>query len=165
MFRMSSREERDAIAAEWRRRLVRHPLYQTWRGMKSRCESPTCDHFGHYGARGIRVCERWTDDFCQFSADAGVRPSGMTVDRIDSLGNYEPGNCRWATKADQQRNKRSNISHQGKCVAVWAREMGMPSMTLRSRVLKWGWQKALATPWKPIKRSRKEACFNIFRTF
>lgn len=81
------------------------PTYQTWKSMKKRCESPRHDSYAHYGARGITVCERWKT-FSNFLADMGVRPDGMTLDRIDVNGNYEPSNCRWATPEQQGANQR-----------------------------------------------------------
>lgn len=74
--------------------------------MIKRCTNPNDkDHWKDYGGRGITICERWRS-FKDFLADMGERPDGRTLDRIDVNGNYEPGNCRWATKSEQQRNKR-----------------------------------------------------------
>jgi hypothetical protein len=81
------------------------PTYRTWWSMLGRCFSPSAGNYQYYGGRGITVCERWRD-FRNFLADMGPRPDGMSIDRVDVNGNYEPGNCRWATAKDQHRNRR-----------------------------------------------------------
>ncbi len=73
--------------------------------MWDRCTQPTTNGYKDYGGRGISVCERW-EFFESFLADMGARPDGKTLDRADVNGNYEPGNCRWATRSEQERNKR-----------------------------------------------------------
>jgi hypothetical protein len=78
---------------------------RSWDEMIKRCGKPEHGDYANYGARGIKVCERWTD-FENFLADMGHRPAGTSLDRIDNNGNYEPGNCRWATPTQQNRNSR-----------------------------------------------------------
>jgi hypothetical protein len=84
------------------------PEYTVWALMKQRCNNPRSTAFFYYGARGIGVCERWTNSFEAFLADMGRRPSPQhSIDRYpDNDGDYEPGNCRWATKQEQQVNKK-----------------------------------------------------------
>ncbi len=104
--------------------------HSTWMQMRRRCNSPNCDKFSYYGGRGIKVCERW-DDFKNFLEDMGERPGGMSLDRIDTNGNYEPSNCRWATKEQQANNTRANvfveIGGEKKTVSQAARLLGIPA--------------------------------------
>ncbi len=114
------------------------PTHNTWCAMKQRCNYAQSKQYPAYGGRGITVCARWNDSFENFLADMGERPKGMTIDRIDSDGNYEPKNCRWATDPDQQRNRRSTIlvERNGvtKCVKDWCDELGLKPDAVYGRI-------------------------------
>lgn len=90
-------------------------MYNSWCSMIQRCTNPNLPDFKHWGGRGITVCERWRcivprgTGFKNFVTDMGMRPPGYTLDRINNDGNYEPGNCRWATRKEQRANSRGDI--------------------------------------------------------
>jgi hypothetical protein len=132
----------------------KHPLYATWNGMIARCNKPAMINYAYYGGRGIRVCERWMT-FENFVADMGEKPSpDLEIDRIDKNGNYEPGNCRWASRKEQARNRRSNrrigLGGRVKTAIEWEEETGIPAKTILKRI-KMGWspRDALLTPVRP----------------
>lgn len=112
-------------------------VYRIWAGMISRCETPSSSAYKNYGARGIKVCERW-HLFENFLADMGEPGSDQSIDRIDVNGDYCPENCRWETKKTQQRNTTRNvmIEYNGvtKCITDWAPEFGLKASTLYMRI-------------------------------
>lgn len=126
--------------------------YRSWREAKTRCFNPKAARFKLYGGRGITMCEEWKNDFTVFLRDMGFRPEGTSLDRFpDQDGNYEPGNCRWATPKEQQRNLPKNIfltlSGETLCVAAWAERLGISYSTIYWRIEhKWTPEQILSAP-------------------
>lgn len=125
--------------------------YHAWATMKKRCSNPACKKFPRYGGRGIKVCEQWQNSFQTFLSDMGECPPGLSIDRVNNDGNYEPGNCRWATRKEQARNTNSNrrieFQSQTLCLSEWAERTALKPITILMR-LKRGWtvERTLTTP-------------------
>ena len=115
-------------------------LYNTWTGMKQRCYNSNAERYPIYGARGIEICDEWKNSFVDFAewALSNGYQEGLSIDRIDPNGNYEPSNCRWATIDEQSNNKRSSIKlvvdNQKMTVAELSKKLGVPYSTMYSRV-------------------------------
>ncbi len=132
-------------------------LYGVWAAMKRRCEYPKDKRYKDYGGRGIKVCERWRNDYAAFKEDAfkagyveGQEYGKCTIDRIDVNGDYCPENCRWVSMKVQNNNRRNNhfITYKGRTmtVAEWARETGINPGTLYDRLYNgWSTERALET--------------------
>lgn len=135
-------------------------IYGIWQGMLRRCADPRHDPRGRYATRGITVCDRWRD-FEAFRADMGDPPAGMSIERVNNDGDYEPGNCRWATQKEQMRNtvKSHHIEFDGRRLTLgeWAERIDIRPSTLSNRIMRYGWsiEDALTMPagWSPRKRA------------
>ena len=116
-------------------------IHSIWWGMVQRCTNENITHYERYGARGILVCQRWLT-FENFVEDMGIPADDMTIDRIDNDGNYEPGNCRWVSHRDNQRNKSTNryltVDGVRRCVMEWSEVTGIHHATISYR-LHSGW--------------------------
>lgn len=139
--------QRELIAERSRKHgLCYNPRYTTWSRMKSRCLNPNFASYPSHGGRGIRVCQEWIDSFETFNNYVKTLPGydnpELSLDRLDNNGHYEPGNVRWATKSEQQRNKRNNqlITFNGKTQLLrdWAVELNLNFNTLSTRFFR-GW--------------------------
>lgn len=121
-----------------------------WVSMRRRCSEPTAREYTHYGARGIKVCDRWSESFQNFLDDMGRAPSKMhSIDRKDVDGNYEPSNCRWASPKEQANNKRNTIratyNGQTKSVVEWCEQLKIVHRRLAYvRIKDMGWDPVLA---------------------
>lgn len=124
--------------------------YKAWFAMLDRCRNPGNTHYDRYGGRGISVCSRW-ESYEAFVEDMGERPPGMTIDRVDNDGHYEPGNCRWATRRQQQNNRHDNhvlvVDGVKATLSEWSAMTGIKFATLRGRIRRgWSAARAVKTP-------------------
>lgn len=148
--------------------LSKHPLYSTWDSMIQRCKFTNHRAYKNYAGRGIEVCQEWQESIQSFIDHVEHLPyaseKGYSLDRIDNSLGYFPGNVRFASPAEQNRNMRSThlLTYDSKtqCVEDWAKELGIPALTLRSRLrLGWNTEKALMQPIK-----KRKAKFNQLET-
>ena len=127
----------------------RSSTLETWHDMLRRTTDPKRRSYHRYGGRGISVCDRW-QDFKNFFEDMGEKPNGMSLERIDNAGNYEPSNCRWATAKEQARNRRTSklitFNNETKPLATWCEELGLNYIRTLGRInnCKWSIEKAFA---------------------
>src|SRR5262245_15903647 len=135
-----------------RRNRLNTPEYVLWRNIKNRCLKRDYHEYQNYGGRGIKMCIEWQNDFQLFLAHVGMKPrSDYELDRIHNDGHYEPGNVRWTTRTQNQRNKRTNhvLEFQGRsmCLAEWAELLGINTHVLLFRLRRgWSVEKTLTTP-------------------
>jgi hypothetical protein len=126
-------------------------LYWIWAAMIQRCSNPSDPAFKNYGGRGVNVCKRW-HKFEFFALDMGPRPEGGLLDRVDNDGGYEPSNCRWATRKEQNSNRRNCIYVElnGERVTLKeaCRRVGLKYRPVHKRIMARGWDiaRALSTP-------------------
>lgn len=126
--------------------------WKTWDTMLQRCENPKAADYERYGGRGIKIAAEW-HEFMRFLSDMGERPNGTTLDRIDVNGNYQPGNCKWSTPSQQQRNRgdavTATVDGVTKSIWDWADISGIPGGVIQWRLNK-GWAPAAAVS-KPVR--------------
>ena len=131
------------------------PEYRNWQHLIRRCYESTGKSYASYGGRGIRVCDRWRNSFENFLSDMGPRPSpDHSIDRIDNNGNYDPENCRWATRSEQARNTRANryltVDGETHLLCEWSELMDLDASLILCRIRRYGWsvREAVLTPKK-----------------
>ena len=138
---------------------TKNHLYNTWRAMKSRCYNKNDKSYKWYGAKGIIVCDEWKDSyisFKQWALDNGYK-DGLTIERIDTNGNYVPNNCCWKTILEQANNRSDNINitynGETKTLKQWSKQIGIPYQTLQFRISDSGWdvERAFTEPLSYVK--------------
>lgn len=138
--------------------LCKNRIYRIWCAMKTRCYNPSFFEYAEYGGRGITICDEWFNDFEAFYnwAICNGYDKNLSIDRINVDEGYSPENCRWATRSEQNNNRRNcvELTFRGEkhTMAEWARIVGIPYQTLKDRIRRYGWstEKALTTGVKTI---------------
>lgn len=138
--------------------VAKTPEYTAWLSMKNRCYIKSNKAYHVYGGRGIKVCSRWRRNYSKFLEDMGRRPTPQhSLDRIDNSKGYSPENCRWATKREQNINKRDvrlvTVDGITKCVTEWSEEFGIPKGSIFNRLNR-GWPSKSAVS-EPIVKGRR----------
>lgn len=131
--------------------------FNIWQSMKDRCYNQNNIRYKNYGGRGVVVCDRWVNSFKNFYCDMGDS-NGLSIDRIDVYGNYEPSNCRWANAKTQSRNRTNNAKftylNETLCVSEWCEKINMPTSTFLNRINRgWSIDKTIETPIRKLKYS------------
>lgn len=144
----------------------KYRTYTIWQAMKRRCYLETDKNYHRYGGRGIKVCDRWLDSFESFLEDMGIPDDiGLQIDRINNDGNYEPSNCRWATRFEQARNKSNSriVEHNGKSLTIsqWEEITGVKRETIAQR-LSYGHSPAIALGYEPMPKNEYHTPFGVF---
>lgn len=153
----------------------KHPLYNTWVGMRERCNNPNAYQYKHYGAKGVTICERWLNSFHDFVADMGDKPTpAHSIDRQDVNGPYSPENCFWRTQMEQASNRtdtlRLEYDGEYRTIREWSEITGVKIRTIKGRLSKgMTIKEALETPVKAnnrkyIKDFSEEDVISIFRS-
>ena len=131
--------------------------FNIWQSMKDRCYNQNNIRYKNYGGRGVVVCDRWVNSFKNFYCDMGDS-NGLSIDRIDVYGNYEPYNCRWANAKAQSRNRTNNAKftylNETLCMSEWCEKINMPTSTFLNRINRgWSIDKTIETPIRKLKYS------------
>jgi hypothetical protein len=121
--------------------------YRIWGAMKTRCNNKNFHQYKDYGGRGVKVCDEWINDFMAFYSCVGDIPKGLTIDRIDNNGDYEPGNVRLATYKEQGKNKRDNHKINGECITHTSKKLGGEHGLVGKRLRRgWSEERAISEP-------------------
>lgn len=131
--------------------LTKTKTYSVWKNMRYRCNKPNHKFYKFYGGKGVSVCKRW-DIFLNFLEDMGEKPEGLSLDRINNDGNYEPSNCKWSTQQEQNENSSRVVrfTYGGKTMNMkeWAKELKLNYQTLAGRIKTYGisFEEAISRP-------------------